>query len=541
MTNFHRKALADLLSDPSSLIEDLETRKALGKDHWFAAAVPEIAVAPTNAEEVAAVLAYANKHRIPVTTRGAGYGYVGGCVPVQGGILLSTHRLNRILEISKEDFVAIVQPGVITGHLQKAVQKKRLFYPPDPASLDHCSIGGNIATNAGGPRCLKYGVTRPYVLGLQVALADGTLVRLGGRTHKNKTGFDLLGMFVGSEGLLGIVTEATLRLLPQPPAQAVLSAGFASMKVATAAVQKIFAAGYLPAAVELADHFTLEAARRHVSPSQRAMIPPGKAHLLLEIDGQPGAVQSDALALQQLLQKVKGEDIRCSTSPEKCQRLWALRRAFSASLRATGLIKLNEDIVIPRGRLLDLITFTEKLQRRSGFPIACFGHAGDGNIHVNIMISEQEQQARQSKVTALLDELFAQVLTWGGAITGEHGIGIAKLPWWNAATSPELRDLHQKIKSTLDPDGILNPGKFVNTMKKLTLLLLTTLTFPCLAAPIKGEGNQMPQSQASQNNDQDHYCSDILKKEKRYGDCGYGCSYQSQERFHRSSATSKTH
>ncbi|MBX9743049.1 MAG: FAD-binding protein [Chthoniobacterales bacterium] len=461
MKNSHRKALLNLLSDPSSVIEDLETRKELGKDHWFVAAVPEIAVAPTTSEEVAAVLGYANEHKIPVTTRGAGYGYVGGCVPVQGGILLSTNRLNRILEISKEDFVAVTQPGVITGHLQKAVQKKGLFYPPDPASLEHCSIGGNIATNAGGPRCLKYGVTRPYVLGLQIALADGSLVRLGGRTHKNKTGFDLIGMFVGSEGLLGIVTEATLRLLPQPPARAVLSAGFASMKTATAAVQKIFAAGYLPAAVEIADHFTLEAARSHVPARQRAMIPQGEAHLLLEIDGQAGAVKSDAKELQQFLQKIKALDVSCATSPQECNHLWALRRAFSASLRATGLIKLNEDIVVPRGRLLDLINFTEQLHRRTGFPIACFGHAGDGNIHVNIMVSEQEQQLESKKIESLLDELFTQVLAWGGAITGEHGIGIAKLAWWKMATTPELRELHQKIKGTLDPHGILNPGKFV--------------------------------------------------------------------------------
>lgn len=461
LTESLRKNFSSILSDPSSLIEDLEKRKALGKDHWFAEAIPDVAIAPTTSEEVAAVLGYASKHQIPVTTRGAGYGYVGGCVPVQGGILLSTHRLNRILEISKEDFVVVTQPGVITGHLQKAVQKKGLFYPPDPASLDHCSIGGNIATNAGGPRCLKYGVTRSYVLGLQVALADGTLVRLGGRTHKNKTGFDLLGMFVGSEGMLGVVTEATLRLLPQPPARAVLSAGFSSMKTATAAVQKIFAAGFLPCAVELADHFTLKAARSHVPASQQILIPPGKAHLLLEIDGQSGAVESDAKTLAQLLQKIKGRDIRCATSFQECEQLWALRRAFSASLRATGLIKLNEDIVVPRGRLLDLINFTEKLQCNTGFAIACFGHAGDGNIHVNIMVSEQEQLTKNKEIIALLDTLFSQVLAWGGAITGEHGIGIAKLPWWKAATTPELRDLHQKIKSTLDPRGVLNPGKFV--------------------------------------------------------------------------------
>ena len=240
--------LRKLIPLTAGVITDPERLAELGKDKWFAAALPEIAVAPSNAKEVAAVLGYANKLSIPVTTRGAGYGYVGGCVPVRGGVLMSMHRMNRIKEINDSDFVAVVEPAVITGVLQEAVQKKGLFYPPDPASLKDCSIGGNIATNAGGPRCLKYGVTRPYILGLQVALADGTLVRVGGRTHKNKTGFDLVGMFVGSEGMLGVITEATLRLLPNPPARATLSAGFASMRDAAAAVQAIFKAGFLPCA-----------------------------------------------------------------------------------------------------------------------------------------------------------------------------------------------------------------------------------------------------------------------------------------------------
>lgn len=453
--------LLTLLSDSNSIIEDLERRTALGRDEWFAAAVPDIAVAPSTAQEVAAVLAYANEKKIPVTTRGAGYGYVGGCVPVQGGILLSTERLNRILEIHSGDFVAVVQPAVITAQLQEAVFAQGLFYPPDPASREHCSIGGNIATNAGGPRCLKYGVTRNYVLGLEVALADGSLVRVGGRTHKNKTGFDLLGMFVGSEGLLGIITEATLRLLPGPPTRATLSAGFATMQEAASAVQSIFHAGFLPAAVEVADHFTLEAARRDLPLEIKNIIPPGQAHLLVEIDGQHESVTSEALALEKLLTKNKALQIEQATTPEACDRLWNLRRSFSMALRATGLIKLNEDIVIPRSRLADLIDFAEKLQVQSGFPIACFGHAGDGNIHVNIMVSEQQQQEEKKRIDQLLNQLFSQVLDWEGSITGEHGIGLAKLPWWKQATTAGVRDLHARLKTILDPHHILNPGKFV--------------------------------------------------------------------------------
>jgi glycolate oxidase len=445
-----------IITDPARLAE-------LGADKWFATALPEIAVAPRTAKEVAAVLGYANKHGAPVTTRGAGHGYVGGCVPVRGGILMSMHRMNRIREISGEDFVAVVEPAVITGVLQSEVEKRGLFYPPDPQSYKDCSLGGNIATNAGGPRCLKYGVTRPYILGLQVALADGTLVRVGGRTHKNKTGFDLVGMFVGSEGMLGVITEATLKLLPLPPAKATLSVGFASMQHAAAAVQAIFKAGYLPCAVEVADGFTLQSARNAHKDIRGSFIPQGKAHLLVELDGQKASILSEGKALKTLLTKNKALEVELATSPERCERIWALRRAFSASLKATGLTKLNEDIAVPRGRLVDLIAFAEKLQKKTGFPIACFGHAGDGNIHVNVMVSKEQQAKRPKEIEGVLDALFTQVIKWGGAITGEHGIGLAKKRWWNQATTLELRKLHSMIKKAVDPKDILNPGKFVTS------------------------------------------------------------------------------
>jgi glycolate oxidase len=457
--------LRKLIPQKVGVITDPDRLAELGKDRWFAAALPEIAVAPGTTKEVSAVLSYAHKRAIPVTTRGAGYGYVGGCVPVRGGILLSMHRMNRIKEINDRDFVVVTEPAVITGLLQAEVQKKGLFYPPDPQSYKDCSIGGNIATNAGGPRCLKYGVTRPYVLGLEVVLADGMIVRMGGRTHKNKTGFDLIGMFVGSEGLLGVITEATLRLLPLPPARVTLSAGFGSMKDAAAAVQAIFKAGYLPCAMEVADNFTLQSARnapKEVTGEVKgSFVPPGKAHLLVELDGQKASVRSEGKTLKALLAANKALEVELATSPERCERIWALRRAFSASLKATGLTKLNEDIVVPRGRLVDLVRFAEKLQKKTGFAIACFGHAGDGNIHTNIMVSKDQQTKQPKQIAQALDDLFKQVLAWGGTITGEHGIGLAKKPWWNQATSPELRNLHSLVKTALDPKGILNPGKFV--------------------------------------------------------------------------------
>jgi len=439
---------------------DDAAREEAAADKWFARNVPDAVVFARSTASVAGVMRIASREKIPVTTRGAGHGYVGGCVPVRGGIVLSTARMDRIKEVSAEDFVAVVEPGAITGHLQDAARRKGLFYPPDPASLKDCSIGGNIATNAGGPRCLKYGVTRNYVLGLEVVLADGTVARVGGRTHKNKTGFDLVGIFTGSEGMLGIVTEATLRLLPWPPARAVLSASFPDMPKAAAAVQSIFAHGHLPSAVEIADRFTLEAARKHAG--AETAIPPGEAHLLVEIDGQEASVRAEAVELTGLLRDAHAVSVESAATNEGCDRLWALRRGFSASLKATGMKKLNEDIVVPRGRLVELVEFGAQLGRDYDVPVACFGHAGDGNIHVNLMVENPDDPATKARMERALDALFQGVLAMGGSITGEHGVGLAKKRWWKQAIDAGADDLHRRIKRALDPEDLLNPGKFLD-------------------------------------------------------------------------------
>jgi glycolate oxidase len=441
-----------------SVIDDPEILAAHSGDKWFANHPPDVVVFAKSTEDVSQLLRFASQNKIPVTARGAGYGYVGGCVPVRGGISLSLARMNRIKEISFADAIAIVEPGVITADLQSKAAEQQLFYPPDPASKNDCSIGGNVATNAGGPRCLKYGVTRNYVIGLEVVLASSEVLRTGGRVHKNKTGFNLIGLFVGSEGMLGVVTEITVRLLPLPPARATLSAAFGTMAEAAATVQAIFHAGFLPASLEIADHFTLEAARRDHGEGH---VPAGNAHLLVELDGQTETVRSEAVALEKLIAGRKPNALTTATTEQECEKLWALRRDFSNSLRATGLTKLNQDIVVPRSRLVDLVAFAEALQQRHGFPVACFGHAGDGNIHVNIMAANYDDPAVQKKVEGALDELFQQVLAWGGVITGEHGIGLAKKRWWSEATSDVARDAHRAIKDALDPAGILNPGKFL--------------------------------------------------------------------------------
>ncbi|HZE58834.1 MAG TPA: FAD-linked oxidase C-terminal domain-containing protein [Chthoniobacterales bacterium] len=440
----------------SNAPEILETHAG---DKWFASQAPEVVVFAESTEQVSELLKFASANKIPVTARGSGFGYVGGCVPSRGGIALSLARMNRIKEINFADAIAIVEPGVITAELQARVREQKLFYPPDPASKKDCSLGGNVATNAGGPRCLKYGVTRNYVVGLEVVLASGEVLRTGGRVHKNKTGFNLVGLFVGSEGMLGVVTEITLKLLPLPPARATLSASFPSMSEAAATVQRIFAAGFLPSSVELADSFTLEAARHD---SGAADVPNGNAHLLVELDGQPETVLVEMEKLRALVSEGKTVSLQVATTEEDCERFWALRRAFSNSLRATGLTKLNQDIVVPRSKLVALVEFAEGLSKRSGFPIACFGHAGDGNMHVNIMADRYNREAEvRERAERALDELFAQVLAFGGVITGEHGIGLAKKRWWPQATSDVSREIHRAIKDALDPAGILNPGKFL--------------------------------------------------------------------------------
>jgi FAD/FMN-containing dehydrogenase len=301
-------------------------------------------------------------------------------------------------------------------------------------------------------------VTRNYVLGLEVVLADGRVLRTGGRLHKNKTGFDLVGLFTGSEGLLGVVTEATLRLIPKPASRAMLAAIFPEFPMAAAAVQAILNAGHLPSALEITDTFTLEAARKRLG---AATFPPGNAHLIVEIDGRPAAVAAELEELHALLKSLGAGSIERAPDEASCERIWRLRREFSYALRDTGLTKLNEDIVVPRSKLVELVAFASRLQAETSIPVACFGHAGDGNIHTNLMVGDYNDPAVKAHAEHALDLLFAWVLENGGAITGEHGVGLAKMRWFHDALGEVSTSLHQSIKHALDPQKLLNPGKFV--------------------------------------------------------------------------------
>ncbi len=448
--------LRSLLGHAAVLTDDA-ARQAYSGDKWYATHLPNAVVLPGSTQEVSDIMKIASAAAIPVTARGGGVGYVGGCVPVQGGILLSLERMNRLLELNPEDGVAVVQPNLITAELQSRADAAGWFYPPDPASRKECTIGGNIATNAGGPRCLKYGVTRSYVLGLIVVLANGDIVKCGGRTHKNKSGFDLTSLFIGSEGMLGIITEATLRLIPHPQARMALSVSFDTFPTAAHAVQDILNAGHLPSALEITDSFTLNAAREYL---QSDALPAGAhGHLIVEIDGRQGGLEQELQEIQHIVRQLGAIKIDRAITEESVESIWQLRREFSYSLKATGMTKLNEDIVIPRSHLVELVEFCQRLQRETGMKIACFGHSGDGNIHTNIMVENYKDPEQKALADSCVDRLFQWVLAHSGSITGEHGIGLAKAKWFPGAIGAPAFELHARLKSALDPQNILNPGK----------------------------------------------------------------------------------
>lgn len=458
-----REALCALL--PAGRVSwELSVLEEHAKDKWNAVIMPDVVVFAECREDVVSVMTLAQKYHVPVTTRGSGVGYVGGCVPVRGGIVLSVARMNAIREVNIADGVVVVEPGVITKDLQDAVHAQNWFYPPDPASLKECSLGGNIATNAGGPRCLKYGVTRSYVLGLEVVLADGRILRCGGRTHKNKTGLDLVGLFCGSEGVLGVITEATLRIIPHPQTRGILAAVFPQFSLAADTVQAILNAGHLPSALEITDGFTLRAARAYLGENA---LPAGEAHLIVEIDGRSHAVAEELDDLIQLLLRQGATDIVRADDEVACESIWQLRREFSYSLRDTGMTKLNEDIVVPRSQLVNLVEFCASLVDGEELAVACFGHAGDGNIHTNIMVAHYDNPVFKEQADALVNQVFTWVIAHGGAITGEHGIGMAKVPWITQALDPTNRAVHDALKLALDEHHILNPDKMGLNKEKI--------------------------------------------------------------------------
>ena len=417
----------------------------------------DLVVFPAHTEEVAAAVRVCAEHRVPIVPRGAGTGYTGGAVPTSGGVVIALDRMNRILEIDETNLLAIVEPNVITGDLQDAVEKVGLFYPPDPASLRQSVIGGNVAECAGGPRAFKYGTTKQYVLGLEAVLPTGEIVETGGKVVKNVVGYDLTHLLVGSEGTLAIITKIILRLVPKPPVQATLRATFTSVEAAVDGVTAITRARVVPAAVELIDGASLEAVARYLQ--VRSLAPEGTAAILLvEVDGVPAAVEDEASRVEQALTSAGATEILRARNAEERHELWRVRRELSLSLKMVAGLKFNHDVVVPKGRIPALFALVKRIEAEYRLRIPCFGHAGDGNIHVNIMVdptnTDEIRRAHEAEHV-----LFSGVVALEGSISGEHGIGFAKAPFIGLELSDEEIALMKRVKAAFDPLNILNPGK----------------------------------------------------------------------------------
>jgi len=443
-----------LKDDPASL--DAYAADALLIPH-----APDLVVIPGTTQEVAAVARLCNEHRVPLVVRGAGTGYTGGAVATAGGVVLSMERFNRIVEIDEANLLAVVQPNVITGDLQRAVERVGLFYPPDPASLEKSSIGGNVAECAGGPRAFKYGTTKRYVLALEAVLPTGEVIHTGSKAVKNVVGYDLTQLLVGSEGTLAIVTAITLRLIPKPPARATMTSAFDSITGAVSAVSGLIARRVVPAAIELVDTDSLRAVEKYVGRPVASVDAAGhaaKALLIVECDGAAAAVDEEILRVVDACKEAGAHDIRRAADDAEREALWSVRRDLSLALRATGLLKINHDVVVPRGRVPALFEAIAELKRDYQLRIASFGHAGDGNIHVNLMVdrNDSDEMARAKRAERVL---FERVVALEGSISGEHGIGFAKMPYIDIELSPEVIALMKRVKTAFDPNGILNPGK----------------------------------------------------------------------------------
>ncbi|MDQ3801971.1 MAG: FAD-binding protein [Acidobacteriota bacterium] len=416
---------------------------------------PEAVVFPESTAEMVQILKLANEYLFPVTARGGGVGYTGGAVPVDGGIVIGTDRMKKIIEINVDDLYVVCQPGLTTYELQQEVEKYGLLFPPDPASYKDSYIGGNIAENAGGMRTPKYGVTKHSVLGLEVVTGTGEIIRTGGKTVKNVVGFDLTGLMCGSEGMLGIITEATLKLLPMPEATSTVRANFRTMEEACKVLTKFTPEGLLPMAMEVIDKYCIEAVEGNFA---FGLSKDAGAILLIAVDGFREEVEKNARTIERIISENGGFDVLRAKNKEEEDRLWDVRRAISPSLMKYGTLKINEDVVVPRSKVPELVARIEEIGRRRDTFVANFGHAGDGNIHVNFLCDRDNPESI-ARARECVRETFALSVELGGSISGEHGIGYVKAAYLDMAVDKPTLEIMKGIKKVFDPNGILNPGK----------------------------------------------------------------------------------
>jgi glycolate oxidase len=435
-------------------LTSLEERKCYSYDARTDGAIPDLVVFPSSANEVSQILILANKLHFPVIPRGQGSGLTGGSVPVKGGVVLTFTRMNKILEIDTKNLVAIVEPGVITFVFQEEVAKHGLFYPPDPASYKYSSIGGNVAECSGGPNSMKYGVTRDYVLGLEVVKPTGEIIAIGVKTMKGVVGYDLTRLFVGSEGTLGVITKIILKLIPAPEAKATILALFKKVEDTAEAVSGIVAAKIVPSTIEFMDRASIRCSEQ----ANPMGIPEDiEGLLLIEIDGNTDSIESLAEKIKTVLIAHNAAEVTLTQDPSEADKLWQARRVVSQATYNLNPVKIAEDVVVPRSNIPKLIRFLEEMGKKYGLPILSFGHAGDGNFHVSLMIKDTpEDYTRAHKA---VEEIFSETIRLGGTLSGEHGIGTSKAPYLSMELSAEVIETMKSIKRVFDPNNILNPGK----------------------------------------------------------------------------------
>jgi glycolate oxidase len=426
--------------------------------------LPEVVLQPVTVEEVSAIMKYCNEHRIPVTPRGAGTGLSGGALPIHGGVVLDMKRFNKILNVDKRNFQVTTEPGVITQELQEHLKAEGLFYPPDPASKGSCFIGGNVSENSGGPRAVKYGVVKDYVLNLEVVLPNGEVIWTGANVLKNSTGYNLTQLIVGSEGTLAIITKIVLRLIPAVKHDLLLLVPFRSAVQACEAVNAIFLSGYTPSALEFMERDALEWSMRYVQSTGISLPPDISAHLLIEVDGNHmEELYRDAEAISQIVQQYDIDEVLFADSHEQKQMLWTLRRKVGEAVKSNSIYK-EEDTVVPRAELPELLQIIKSLGAEFGFHSVCYGHAGDGNLHVNIVKGDMSDTEWNQKLPLGIRRLFKEVVRMGGTISGEHGIGLVQRDYMDIAFNTTQMGLMKQIKHLFDPNGILNPGKILTSL-----------------------------------------------------------------------------
>jgi glycolate oxidase len=446
------KKLAELL--PGKISTAPEDLLCYGFDASGLNVAPAAVAWPVSVEDVVKILGFAHSIDVPVIPRGAGSGMTGGSVPSRGAVVLSLERMNKILEIDRENMSVLVEPGVINGRLQRELERHKLFYPPDPASMNFCTIGGNVAENAGGPRAIKYGVTRDYVMAIEAVLPDGRIINTGVKTAKGVVGYDLTRLIIGSEGTLAVVTKVRLRVLPLPEDVVTLLAFFNDAGRAGEAVRQILAQGIIPRTLEFLDHGAIQAVENY----RPTGIPKDvDALLLIELDGHSHTITKEAEKISEVIRRLNGE-VTMAEDEDAREKIWEARRAVSPALYHLKPTKINEDIVVPRSKIPEMLNILRTLSEETGITIVNFGHAGDGNIHVNIMVDKNNKE-EYDKGLKLVKDIFRATLELGGTISGEHGVGLTKAAYISMEIPPPELDLMKKIKSVFDPKNILNPGK----------------------------------------------------------------------------------